>query len=80
MRRVCSEADKHNRYINQTYYGSIGYATPSAFGADVALREHHEAAKDKPRRRTLLFTGDGSLQLTINEVGSMVTHGVQPIM
>lgn len=68
------------RYFNQTYYGSIGWATPAAFGADIALAEMHEADKSKPRGRTILITGDGSLQLTINEVGSMVTHGMQPLM
>lgn len=56
-------------WITQTYYGSIGYATPAAFGAELALVEQH-ASKGKPRGRTLLITGDGSIMLTIQEVST----------
>ncbi|KAJ9620540.1 hypothetical protein H2203_007746 [Taxawa tesnikishii (nom. ined.)] len=66
-------------WITQTYYGSIGYATPSALGADVALTEHAEDGT-RPRGRTLLLTGDGSLQLTIQEVGTMIHYGLAPVI
>ena len=45
----------------QVLWGSIGWATPAAFG--VALAD--------PSRRTILITGEGSHQLTANEIGSM---------
>lgn len=63
----------------QSFWGSIGWATPAAFGADLALRELAKSA-DKPRGRTLLFTGDGSFQLTMQEVGTMIMKGVKPIV
>jgi indolepyruvate decarboxylase len=45
----------------QVLWGSIGWATPAALG--IALAD--------PSRRTILVTGEGSHQLTANEVGSM---------
>ncbi|GAB7358013.1 hypothetical protein MBLNU230_g0178t1 [Neophaeotheca triangularis] len=63
------------KWITQTYYGSIGYATPAAFGAEAALREL-TATATHPRAqsggRTILVTGDGSLMLTVQEIGNMV--------
>ena len=59
------------QWITQTYYGSIGYATPAAFGADMALADNAKL-HGKPRGRTLLATGDGSLMLTVQEVGNMI--------
>jgi indolepyruvate decarboxylase len=41
-------------FHNQTLWGSIGWATPAAFGAAVAA----------PDRRLVLVTGEGSHQLT----------------
>jgi pyruvate decarboxylase len=61
------------QYEAQIYYGSIGWATAATFGADVAHRELLTAGK--PQGRTVLFTGDGSLALTIQEIGSMIKHG-----
>ncbi|MFJ7752590.1 alpha-keto acid decarboxylase family protein [Peribacillus muralis] len=57
-------------YIAQGGWQSIGYATPAAFGACIA---------DK-NRRVLLFTGDGSLQLTAQEISSMLENGCKPII
>lgn len=60
--------------ISQILWGSIGYATGSAQG--VAL-----AAKDLGgKRRTILFTGDGSFQLTCQEVSTMIRHNLNPIL
>jgi indolepyruvate decarboxylase len=57
-------------YITQGGWQSIGYATPSAYGACIAA----------PDRRVLLFTGDGSLQLTAQEISSMLYYGCKPII
>ena len=48
--------------ISQVLWGSIGYATGSCLGAALAAKEVKEP------NRTILFTGDGSLQLTCQEV------------
>ncbi|KAK3069044.1 hypothetical protein LTR53_012923 [Teratosphaeriaceae sp. CCFEE 6253] len=68
----------HTQWITQTYYGSIGYATPAALGVEVALTRN--AARGQPRGRTVLVTGDGSLMLTVQEVGNMVKLGLRPII
>jgi indolepyruvate decarboxylase len=57
-------------YIAQGGWQSIGYATPSAFGACIAA----------PNRRVLLFTGDGSLQVTAQEISSMLFYSCKPII
>jgi pyruvate decarboxylase len=67
------------RFITQTYYGSIGYATPAALGTELALREL-AAEQGKPRGRTVLITGDGSLNLTIQEIGTMIVQDVRPVI
>ena len=46
-------------FYNQTLWGSIGWATPAAFGAAVAA----------PDRRVVLITGEGAHQLTAQEIG-----------
>ena len=55
-------------YHNQTLWGSIGWATGAALGTAVADRS----------RRTVLITGEGSHQLTANEIGNYGRHGVKP--
>jgi indolepyruvate decarboxylase len=57
-------------FHNQTLWGSIGWATPAAFGAAMA----------DPSRRTVLVTGDGSHQLTAGELGAMGRYGVKPVI
>lgn len=57
-------------YHNQTLWGSIGWATPAAFGAAMA----------DPSRRTVLVTGDGSHQLTAGELGAMGRYGTKPVI
>lgn len=54
----------------QPLWGSIGYTLPAAFGAQTA----------DPARRTILIIGDGSAQLTIQELGSMMRDGLHPII
>ncbi|KAK4508109.1 hypothetical protein PRZ48_001847 [Zasmidium cellare] len=66
-------------WITQTYFGSIGYCTPAAFGAETALVELDETKK-RERGRTVLVTGDGSIMLTIQEVGNMIKHRLTPII
>jgi len=48
--------------VVQPLWGSIGYTLPAAFGAQTA----------DPDRRVILIIGDGSAQLTIQELGSML--------
>jgi indolepyruvate decarboxylase len=57
-------------FIVQVLWGSIGWATPAAFGVGIS---------DK-NRRVILLTGDGSFQLTAQEVSSMMRYGLKPII
>lgn len=59
--------------ISQVLWGSIGYATGSCQGAALA-------AKELGIKRTILFTGDGSFQLTAQEVSTMLRNKLNPII
>jgi indolepyruvate decarboxylase len=58
------------RFHNQTLWGAIGWATPAAFGAAVAA----------PDRRVVLITGEGSHQLTAQEISQLGRRGLKPIV
>ncbi|KAH7047352.1 pyruvate decarboxylase isoenzyme [Macrophomina phaseolina] len=75
------------RFVAQTFYGSIGWSVPAALGTDLALEEIASAKRRQgtidaitARGRTLLFVGDGSLGLTIQEIGTMVKNGLRPVI
>jgi indolepyruvate decarboxylase len=57
-------------FHNQTLWGSIGWATPAAFGAAVAA----------PDKRVVLVTGDGAHQLSAQEIGQFGRLGLKPIV
>jgi indolepyruvate decarboxylase len=57
-------------FHNQSLWGSIGWATPAAFGAAVAA----------PERRLVLVTGEGSHQLTAQEISQFGRRGLKPIV
>jgi indolepyruvate decarboxylase len=61
---------KGSVFLNQTLWASMGWATPAAFGAALAA----------PQRRTLLITGEGSHQFTVQEISQMCRYGVKPIV
>ena len=65
-----AEMPKGSTFQNQTLWGSIGWATPAAFGAALA----------DPARRTILITGEGSHQLTAQEVSQFHRFGLKPII
>jgi indolepyruvate decarboxylase len=65
-----AEMPKGSTFQNQTLWGSIGWATPAAFGAALAA----------PDRRTILVTGEGSHQLTAQEVSQFHRFGLKPII
>ncbi|WP_338557352.1 alpha-keto acid decarboxylase family protein [Erwinia sp. E_sp_B04_7] len=57
-------------FISQPLWGSIGFTLPAAYGAQIAC----------PERRVVLLSGDGSAQLTIQELGSMLRDGMKPVI
>jgi pyruvate decarboxylase len=67
------------RFITQIYYGSIGFATAATLGVEVARTELEKSgAVDKGR--TVLLTGDGSMALTIQELGTMIKNNLKIVV
>ncbi|KAJ5245368.1 hypothetical protein N7489_005464 [Penicillium chrysogenum] len=64
----------------QFLWSSIGYAVGAAVGAAIAAREDEKESQGTRRRRTILLTGDGSLQMTAQEVSTMVRRNLGVIM
>ncbi|KAI1463538.1 pyruvate decarboxylase [Daldinia caldariorum] len=63
--------------LNQTFWGSIGWAVGACQGAALAAQD---IAGPEKARRTILFEGDGSLQLTVQEISTMLRHGLDVIV
>ena len=65
-------AARHSRYVHPRSLvtsgglGTMGFGIPASIGAKVAL----------PDRQVVLFTGDGSFQMTIQELGTIMEHKV----
>ncbi len=57
-------------FLAQTLWGAIGYTLPATFGSLIGA----------PNRRHLLFIGDGSFQLTAQELSSILRHRLKPII
>jgi len=60
--------------MNQTLWGSIGWAVGACQGAALGTKDAGT------NRRTILFEGDGSLQLTAQEISTMIRHELDVIM
>ncbi|MUL79874.1 alpha-keto acid decarboxylase family protein [Mycolicibacterium sp. CBMA 226] len=58
------------QFHNQTLWASIGWATPAAFGAAVGAQD----------RRIILVTGEGSHQMTVQELSQFGRRGLRPIV
>jgi indolepyruvate decarboxylase len=56
--------------IDQPVWSSIGYTLPAVLGAALA----------RPDRRPVLFIGDGSAQLTVQELGTFYARGIRPVV
>ncbi|KAF2176147.1 pyruvate decarboxylase [Zopfia rhizophila CBS 207.26] len=67
------------KYITQVYYGSIGYSVGCCLGAAIAQGEL-QAETGLKNGRTILVVGDGSLQLTVQEIGTMIRLGLSPLL
>jgi indolepyruvate decarboxylase len=57
-------------FVSQAIWGSIGYTVGSLLGTLTAA----------PDRRHLLFVGDGSFQLTAQELSTMLRHDFKPVI
>ncbi len=57
-------------FIGQTFYGSIGYTIGATLGACMA-------AQDRP---IVLFVGDGSFQVTCQDISTMIRNHLKPVI
>lgn len=59
-------------FYSQNFYGSIGYALPATLGLSRAVKDLGS------NRRVILVQGDGSAQMTIQELSSYLRYDIQP--
>lgn len=57
-------------YVGSQIWGAIGFTLPAYFGSMLA----------DPKRRQILFIGDGSFQVTAQEFSSILRHKQNPII
>ncbi|QTH60452.1 alpha-keto acid decarboxylase family protein [Corynebacterium hindlerae] len=58
------------QYINSPIWGSIGFTLPALLGSMLAA----------PERRHVLFIGDGSFQLTAQELSTILREDLKPLI
>ncbi|KAJ6447006.1 pyruvate decarboxylase [Purpureocillium lavendulum] len=65
---------RHSRLFTPVTWLSIGYMLPGAQGAALAQRELTESSQyfGIENARTVLFIGDGSFQMTVQELGTII--------
>ncbi len=56
--------EEAENFIVQPYYCSIGFCTPAALGVALA----------RPEKRPVVLTGDGALQMTAQEISTLIRH------
>ncbi|WP_297631734.1 alpha-keto acid decarboxylase family protein [uncultured Clostridium sp.] len=61
---------ENSKFIGQPLWASIGYTLPALLGSQMADRS----------RRNMLIIGDGSFQLTCQEISTMIREDVHPII
>ncbi|GAC99677.1 pyruvate decarboxylase [Pseudozyma hubeiensis SY62] len=64
---------RSSKWVSQVLWGSIGWSVGAALGVALGARESKFG-------RTHLFVGDGSLQLTAQEIGTMMKHSLCPYL
>ncbi|SCW00930.1 LAFE_0D01288g1_1 [Lachancea fermentati] len=60
--------------ISQVLWGSVGYSVGACLGASFACKERGGSG------RVILFVGDGALQLTVQEISTMIRWGLTPFI
>lgn len=61
---------KGAKFESEMLWGAIGWATPASFGTALAA----------PDRRVILITGEGSHQMTVQEISQFYRYGLKPII
>lgn len=72
----------NTRLFTPVTWLSIGYMLPAAQGAALALRDGGSVnpGHGKPGGRTILLIGDGSFQMTVQEIGTIIKHNLDVVI
>ncbi|KAI1448712.1 thiamine pyrophosphate enzyme [Annulohypoxylon stygium] len=72
----------HARFFTPVTWLSIGYMLGAAQGAALAQRELMESSKYHgiTNARTILFIGDGSFQMTVQELGTIIRKNLDVVL
>ncbi len=62
--------EEAENFIIQPYYAAIGFCTPAALGVALA----------RPGKRPVILTGDGALQMTAQEISTLIRQHCPAIM
>jgi len=65
-----TQMPRGSQFIGQTFYGSIGYTVGATLGACMGA----------PHKRVYLFIGDGSFQVTCQDMSTMIRYGCKPVV
>lgn len=68
---------KGTTFVGQVLWGSIGYSVGSLLGCALAKPTEGIAA---PSRRSILLVGDGSFQMTAQELSTILRYDLKPII
>lgn len=73
---------KHCRVFSHVTWLSIGYMLPAAQGAALAQKELIAGSKwhNIKNAKTILFIGDGSFQMTVQEMSTMIRHNLDIVI
>jgi pyruvate decarboxylase len=74
------------KWITQIFWSSIGYTVGASLGACVAAKELQRNGNGEKsnasggKGRVILIVGEGSLQMTVQEIGTLIRFGFTPII
>ena len=73
---------RDTRFFTAVTWLSIGYMLPASLGAALAQRDSGLASQDTqdPPKRTILFIGDGSLQMTAQELSTIIKENLNMVV
>ncbi|KAH8815394.1 pyruvate decarboxylase [Xylogone sp. PMI_703] len=67
-------------YHTQLFWSSIGFSVGCTLGALVAAEELATSNPSAPKRRVVNIVGEGALQMTVQELGTMIRFGLHPVI
>lgn len=69
---------KHTQSISQSLWGASGYSIGSCLGVCKAMNELKVQNPELPHNRVILFVGDGSFQIAMQEISTIIRLNLTP--